>query len=152
MMEIYNEQVLDLLSKEFLRGGKSNHWTNIFYRISSVLPVRQHPTSGQFYAQGLQYIPVGNYHDIERLMAKGTANRSIAATNLNTTSSRAHNIVTLHLTQMIKTNQREMKKSSVINLVDLAGMQILQSIVKNSIDMFHRIRAIFTCRNLPWSI
>ena len=145
MMEIYNEQVLDLLSKECLRGGKSNDQTNIFYRISSALTVRQHPTSGHFYAHGLQYIPVGNYHDIERLMAKGTANRSIAATSLNTTSSRAHTIVTLHLTQMIKTSQHEMKKSSVINLVDLAGKQILQSIIKNSIDLFHRIRTIFTC-------
>lgn len=100
---------------------KSFHWI-ILDGISSALTVRQHPTSGHFYAQGLQNIPVGNYRDIERLMVRGTANRSIAATNLNTTSSRAHTIITLQLVQMIKTGQREMKKSSVINLVDLAGI------------------------------
>jgi len=40
---------------------------------------------------------------------------------MNTTSSRAHTIVTIHFDQIIKNNYRETKKMSVINLIDLAG-------------------------------
>jgi hypothetical protein len=87
------------------------------------LPVRQHPTSGHFYPQGLLVVPVGSYTDIERRITEGTENRTIAATNMNATSSRAHTVVTIHFDQIIKTNASETKKTSVINLVDLAGKQ-----------------------------
>jgi hypothetical protein len=40
---------------------------------------------------------------------------------MNATSSRAHTVVTIHFDQIIKTNVSETKKTSVINLVDLAG-------------------------------
>lgn len=66
-------------------------------------------------------MPVGNYHDIERRIVEGTENRTIAATNMNATSSRAHTVVTVHFDQIIKTDHGETKKMSVINLVDLAG-------------------------------
>ena len=54
----------------------------------------------------------------------GTANRTVAATNMNATSSRAHTVVTITFDQ-IKKNEagEETKKSSVINLVDLAGIR-----------------------------
>ena len=90
---------------------------------SAGLVVRQHPTSGYFYPQGLRVVPVGSYHDIERRIAEGTENRTIAATNMNATSSRAHTVVTVHFDQIIKTDHGESKKMSVINLVDLAGKQ-----------------------------
>jgi kinesin family protein 1 len=95
----------------------------------SGLTVRQHPTSGYFYAQGLRAVPVGSYTDIERRIMEGTENRTIAATNMNETSSRAHTIVTIHFDQIIITNQNETKKTSVINLVDLAGKNISLRIV-----------------------
>lgn len=85
------------------------------------MTVRQHPTSGYFYPQGLRIVPVGSYVDIEHRINEGTENRTIAATNMNTTSSRAHTIVTIHFDQIIKNNERETKKMSVINLIDLAG-------------------------------
>ncbi|CAF4626294.1 unnamed protein product [Rotaria sp. Silwood1] len=108
MMEIYNEQVRDLSTKEFPKGG---------------LSVRQHPTSGYFYPQGLRILPVGSYNDIDRRIAEGTENRTIAATNMNATSSRAHTVVTIYFDQIIKTDRGETKKTSVINLVDLAGSE-----------------------------
>lgn len=83
--------------------------------------MRQHPTSGYFYPQGLRVVPVGNYADIECRITEGTENRTIAATNMNTTSSRAHTVVTIHFDQIIKGDRGETKKTSVINLVDLAG-------------------------------
>ncbi|CAM4741050.1 unnamed protein product [Rotaria magnacalcarata] len=108
MMEIYNEQVRDLLNKEFPKGG---------------LVIRQHPTSGHFYPQGLHIVPVGTYNDIERRITEGTENRTIAATNMNATSSRAHTVVTIYFDQIIKNDRGETKKASVINLVDLAGSE-----------------------------
>ncbi|CAF0816111.1 unnamed protein product [Adineta ricciae] len=106
MMEIYNEQVRDLLTQDFPKGG---------------LAVRQHPTSGNFYPQGLRIVPVGNYTDIERRISEGTQNRTIAATNMNATSSRAHTVVTIYFDQFINGTHGETKKTSAINLVDLAG-------------------------------
>ena len=108
MLEIYNEQVRDLLSKEVVKGG---------------LPVRQNPSAGSFYVQGLKTVPVASYKDIENRMEQGTSNRTIGATNMNATSSRAHTIVSLTFDQITKTPQGATKKSSVINLVDLAGSE-----------------------------
>ena len=56
MMEIYNEQVRDLLCKDKPKGG---------------LQVRQNPKKGQFYVQGLKAVPVGSYREIEKRMEQG---------------------------------------------------------------------------------
>jgi len=55
MLEIYNEQVRDLMTKENPKGG---------------LPVRQTPDSA-FFVQGLKYIPVGSYMEISKRMEQG---------------------------------------------------------------------------------
>lgn len=89
MLEIYNEQVNDLLSKDVHRGG---------------LQVRQHPSQGYFYAQDLKRVPVGSYLEIERRIEEGTANRTVASTNMNATSSRAHTIVTITFDQIFNSS------------------------------------------------
>lgn len=54
----------------------------------------------------------------------GTASRTVASTNMNATSSRAHTVVTITFDQIIKSESgSETKKSSVMNLVDLAGSE-----------------------------
>ena len=62
MLEVYNEQVNDLLSKTAQKGG---------------LVVRQHPSQGYFYAQDLKKIPVGSYKEIEQQIEEGTNNRTV---------------------------------------------------------------------------
>ncbi|GFS00639.1 kinesin-like protein, partial [Elysia marginata] len=109
MLEIYNEQVRDLLSKDSPKGG---------------LPVRQNPKLGMFYVQNLKKVPVGSYSEIEMRMEQGTSNRTVASTNMNATSSRAHTVVTIVFDQIIKDESgNETKKSSTMNLVDLAGSE-----------------------------
>ncbi|KAJ8041556.1 Kinesin-like protein KIF28P [Holothuria leucospilota] len=109
MLEIYNEQVRDLLQKTNPKGG---------------LPVRQNPKLGLFYCQGLKNVPVGSYKEIEGKIDEGTANRTVAATQMNATSSRAHTVVTITFNQISKNEVgQETKKTSVINLVDLAGSE-----------------------------
>ena len=51
----------------------------------------------------------------------GTANRTVASTNMNAVSSRAHTVVTITFDQLTKSANSETRKSSTINLVDLAG-------------------------------
>ena len=57
------------------------------------------------------------------LRCLGTANRTVASTNMNATSSRAHTVVTISFDQITKKETGETKKSSVMNLVDLAGSE-----------------------------
>ncbi|XP_068725304.1 kinesin-like protein KIF28 [Montipora capricornis] len=109
MLEIYNEQVRDLLVKSNPKGG---------------LQVRQNPKEGSFFVQNLKRVAVVDYPDIERRIEEGTANRTVAATQMNATSSRAHTVVTIVFDQISKNQTgQETKKSSNINLVDLAGSE-----------------------------
>ncbi|KAK0041455.1 kinesin-like protein KIF28P [Biomphalaria pfeifferi] len=109
MLEIYNEQVRDLLAKDNPKGG---------------LQVRQNPKLGMFYVQDSKKVPVGSYAEIEMRMEQGTSNRTVASTNMNATSSRAHTVVTIVFDQIfINENGEETKKSSTMNLVDLAGSE-----------------------------
>ena len=70
----------------------------------------------------LRSVAVKNYKNIEDRIAEGTKNRTIASTNMNATSSRAHTIVAVTFVQKSKDETGQViAKSSVINLVDLAG-------------------------------
>ena len=72
--------------------------------------------------EGLTLTPVGSYKEIEGKIAEGTLNRTVASTQMNATSSRAHTIVGINFTQKHPLdNGRETTKTSIINLVDLAG-------------------------------
>lgn len=106
MLEIYNEKVRDLLSDK---------------RESESLKVREN--KGQIYVQGLSKHPVDSYKAVEKKMDEGYTNRSIGATLMNQTSSRAHTIISIEFKQVIQEESRKLEKLSVINLVDLAGSE-----------------------------
>jgi len=114
MLEIYNEQVRDLLDKngDKKKGG---------------LKIRQHPKNG-FYPEGLKIVAVKDYADIEARIEEGTMNRTVASTNMNATSSRAHTIVGITFVQKFQNAAGEdTTKSALINLVDLAGSERAES-------------------------
>ena len=72
--------------------------------------------------EGLKVAPVDSYESIENKMEEGTQNRTVAATQMNATSSRAHTIVGISLVQKFKNAAgEETTKSANVNLVDLAG-------------------------------
>ena len=62
-----------------------------------------------------------NIHLLNSYQNSGTANRTIAATNMNATSSRAHTIVCISFEQITSENGSKKRLSSTINFVDLAG-------------------------------
>lgn len=110
MLEIYNECVQDLFVKPNNRpkGG---------------LKIRETKEDG-VYVEGLTVIPVTSYQDIADQIERGTSLRTIGATNMNATSSRAHTVTTITFNQTEYTNGKPTnKKRSNINLVDLAGSE-----------------------------
>lgn len=111
MLEIYNERVQDLLV------------TDPKLKPTGGLKVRETP-SGAVYVQNLTKYPVDSYEMIQRKTDEGYSNRSIGATLMNQTSSRAHTIITIEFKQVtIEDDGRKTEKFSVINLVDLAGSE-----------------------------
>lgn len=73
-------------------------------------------------AEGLTFAAVDSYEEIEQKMEEGTTNRTVAATNMNATSSRAHTIVGITFVQKSKNAAgEETAKTAIVNLVDLAG-------------------------------
>ena len=107
-LEIYNERVRDLLNPT----TKGN------------LKVREHPSTGP-YVEDLAKLVVSSFNEIEHLMDEGNKARTVAATNMNETSSRSHAVFTLTLTQKrhdVETNMG-MEKVAKISLVDLAGSE-----------------------------
>ncbi|KAJ3951852.1 hypothetical protein N0V92_011732 [Colletotrichum tropicale] len=107
-LEIYNERVRDLLNP----STKGN------------LKVREHPSTGP-YVEDLAKLVVGSFQEIEHLMDEGNKARTVAATNMNETSSRSHAVFTLMLTQkrFDPDTKMEMEKVAKISLVDLAGSE-----------------------------
>ena len=107
-LEIYNERVRDLLNP----STKGN------------LRVREHPSTGP-YVEDLAKLVVGSFNEIEHLMDEGNKARTVAATNMNETSSRSHAVFTLTLTQRRHDVETKMSTEKVakISLVDLAGSE-----------------------------
>ena len=111
-LEIYNERVRDLLNP----STKGN------------LKVREHPSTGP-YVEDLAKLVASSFNEIEHLMDEGNKARTVAATNMNETSSRSHAVFTLALTQKRYDTDTKMslEKVAKISLVDLAGSERAQS-------------------------
>ncbi|KAH7888140.1 hypothetical protein F5I97DRAFT_2014620, partial [Phlebopus sp. FC_14] len=107
-IEIYNEKVRDLLNP----------------KNTGNLRVREHPSLGP-YVEDLSKLVVSSYDEMMTLMDEGNKARTVAATNMNETSSRSHAVFTLLLTMKrhdVDTNL-DTEKVSRISLVDLAGSE-----------------------------
>ncbi|CAJ1059791.1 kinesin-like protein KIF1A isoform X18 [Xyrichtys novacula] len=107
-MEIYCERVRDLLNPK----NKGN------------LRVREHPLMGP-YVEDLSKLAVTSYNDIQDLMDSGNKARTVAATNMNETSSRSHAVFNIIFTQKRHDAETDntSEKVSKISLVDLAGSE-----------------------------
>ena len=107
-MEIYCERVRDLLNP----------------KNKGPLRVREHPVLGP-YVEDLSKLAVTSYEDIHEIIDEGNKARTVAATNMNETSSRSHAVFTIILTQMKQDQMTGLcsEKVSKISLVDLAGSE-----------------------------
>ncbi|CAF0773800.1 unnamed protein product [Brachionus calyciflorus] len=106
-LEIYNENVRDLLGKD----NKTN------------LDLHEHPEKG-VYVNSLSWHECKQVADCDKLMDKGNKNRSVGATLMNADSSRSHSIFTINVEMCEQDNEgEEHYRAGKLNLVDLAGSE-----------------------------
>nr|CAB3259087.1 osmotic avoidance abnormal protein 3-like [Phallusia mammillata] len=106
-LEIYNEDVRDLLSKN----------------IKEKLELKEHPDKG-VYVKDLSMQRVGNVLECERVMSMGWQNRTVGATLMNADSSRSHSIFTIYLEACdTGIDGGDHIRAGKLNLVDLAGSE-----------------------------
>ena len=105
--EIFNEKVYDLLSEGSLE---------------TALNVREDATRG-VYVDGLEEVEVRDVEEAEAVIAQGLAQRSIASTSMNRTSSRSHACFVLTVRSAFTDASDGLSKirTSRFTLVDLAG-------------------------------
>uniref|UniRef100_A0A6P4EKH0 Kinesin-like protein n=1 Tax=Drosophila rhopaloa TaxID=1041015 RepID=A0A6P4EKH0_DRORH len=106
-MEIYNEEVRDLLGKDV---GKS-------------LEVKERPDIGVFVKDLSGYV-VHNADDLENIMRLGNKNRAVGATKMNEESSRSHAIfsITVERSELGEGGAQHVRMGK-LQLVDLAGSE-----------------------------
>jgi hypothetical protein len=106
-MEVYNEQVCDLLEP-----------------TNRNLPLREDPARGVVIVAGLSDFTVGGYDEVLELLMKGQVNRKTESTKANSVSSRSHAILQFtvtHSRSSAKGNNQSVE--SKLSLIDLAGSE-----------------------------
>ncbi|GAY64166.1 hypothetical protein CUMW_231510 [Citrus unshiu] len=104
-LEIYNEQILDLLDPS-----------------SSNLQIREDNKKG-VYVENLKEIEVTSARDVIQQLIQGAANRKVAATNMNRASSRSHSVFTCIIESKWESQGVTHHRFARLNLVDLAGSE-----------------------------
>lgn len=104
-LEIYNEQITDLLDPS-----------------STNLQLREDVKKG-VYVENLTECEVHTVGDILRLLSRGSANRRVAATNMNRESSRSHSVFTCVIESRWEKDSTSNLRFARLNLVDLAGSE-----------------------------
>ena len=119
-LEIYNEQVYDLLD-----------FTN------DALSVNE-DTSRGFYVRGATEHLITSLDEILKYLETGETNRKYAATSMNHHSSRSHTIFRLNVTSVLMDPSSDSSSSitteSALNFVDLAGSERVSSLQDTSFD------------------
>ncbi|XP_041703309.1 kinesin-like protein KIF3A isoform X2 [Coregonus clupeaformis] len=106
-LEIYNEEVRDLLGKDQMQR----------------LEVKERPDVG-VYIKDLSGYVVNNADDMDRIMTMGHKNRSVGSTNMNEHSSRSHAIfsITIECSEKGVDGDQHVRMGK-LHLVDLAGSE-----------------------------
>ncbi|XP_040993011.1 kinesin-like protein KIN-12E [Juglans microcarpa x Juglans regia] len=104
-LEIYNEQILDLLDPS-----------------SNNLQIREDIKKG-VYVENLKETEVTSARDVIQLLIQGAANRKVAATNMNHASSRSHSVFTCIIESKWESQGVTHHRFAQLNLVDLAGSE-----------------------------
>ncbi|KAL7178397.1 hypothetical protein ACSBR2_031527 [Camellia fascicularis] len=104
-LEIYNEQITDLLEPS-----------------STNLQLREDLKKG-VYVENLTEHSVKTVNDVLNLLLQGAANRKMAATNMNSESSRSHSVFTCTIESHWEKDSMTHLRFGRLNLVDLAGSE-----------------------------
>ncbi|KAK4441353.1 Kinesin-like protein KIN-12E [Sesamum alatum] len=104
-LEIYNEQILDLLDPSSVN-----------------LQIREDSKKG-IYVENVTEVEVSSARDVIQQLIQGAANRKVAATNMNRASSRSHSVFTCIIESKWESQGVTHHRFARLNLVDLAGSE-----------------------------
>ena len=105
-LEIYNEQIVDLLDPQ-----------------SHSLHIREDITKG-VYVEALQEETVSGVKDMIALITRGARNRHVSSTSMNKESSRSHSVLTTQVESKTMNDSGVWQmKSSRFHIIDLAGSE-----------------------------
>lgn len=110
MLEIYNEQLIDLLSNEYANGPGSTS--------NKTLSIRESVDSG-IYVSNLTQLTISCYETAMAVYETGYKRRTTSETIMNRESSRSHCVLVLYF----RSADGVISKMSKINIVDLAGSE-----------------------------
>jgi kinesin family protein 3/17 len=102
-LEIYNEEIRDLLSKN----------------QKNSLEIKERPDIGVF-VKDLSSVTVSSADHMLKIMQFGNINRHVGATNMNEQSSRSHALFTVTIECSEKINNHQHLTQGKLQLVDLA--------------------------------
>ncbi|KAH6774814.1 P-loop containing nucleoside triphosphate hydrolases superfamily protein [Perilla frutescens var. frutescens] len=104
-IEIYNEQILDLLDPSSVN-----------------LQIREDIHKG-IYVENVNEVEVTSARDVIQQLIQGSANRKVASTNMNRASSRSHSVFTCVIESKWESQGVTHHRFARLNLVDLAGSE-----------------------------
>eukprot|EP00392_Amoebophrya_sp_AT5.2_P011327 g11404.t1 len=122
-LEIYNEQLRDLLAPKPVGGHGSKGDRDMKQWTDKTLDIKLHPTLGIF-VPGMIEAAVTSDSEVMKMLDFGFSQRAVAETSMNPRSSRSHTIFTISVTlYQGKLEKADHQLSSKINMVDLAGSE-----------------------------
>ena len=119
-IEIYMDAVRDLLAEDPKKK------CDLRQKVSDRKPKsNEREPAASFYVDNVSEWTATSVQDIDRIMAKGNANRTVGATNMNAHSSRSHAIfsITVECSQKSEIDGKPHVRVGKLNLVDLAGSE-----------------------------
>ena len=125
VMEIYQEQIIDLLNPVTNMNPDFNLYSNsnISKKEQNELKIKEDPKKGM-YIQGITEEEINNSQQAKNLILTGLKSRHVAATEMNAESSRSHLLFSLFLkAEYINSKKAKIQKSSRLHLIDLAGSE-----------------------------
>jgi len=120
MLEIYNDEIYDLLSVIAQAGDKEAQRREAKKAgIKATLDIRR-SAEGLIEVPGLTKEPVESIKDVMKLLEKGNKARATAATDLNEHSSRSHMVLAVEVSSGLN---GQPGNKGILYLVDLAGSE-----------------------------
>ena len=116
MLEIYNEEIFDLLVGPTM-GEKKEGARQV--RGKSSLDIRRNP-DGRMEVPGLTKERANTIDEVMELLKRGNKNRATASTNMNEHSSRSHMVLTIDVSSSVG---ETLENQGTLFLVDLAGSE-----------------------------
>lgn len=120
MLEIYNENIRDLLS---LSRSSCSDLTRTENAIAGKQYSIKHDQNGNTHVCDLAIVDVCSITEISSLLKQAAQSRSVGKTQMNEQSSRSHFVFTLRISGVNESTEQQVQ--GVLNLIDLAGSERL---------------------------